>query len=246
MKTQAFNENGTMKSLEVAVVLSLISFAGYTLLKPEVKSRLFTENILVESQVDVKNPASYANPRNIVNTENAIETGKSAVNVKGDAITLDKNYIASPERLAEFLDEEKAKKLEERSFTIPEWIEKEMAVTNNPAAESTLATLFVNPATDELDRMAILRLYLVEEVEPPMEIGEWMLNESIFSSPNAIEAKSSENSKIEVWKIQNQKYGNRKFMLTQAEDKKLEIEGWMTDEKFWQTAEKKNETNKMN
>ena len=70
--------------------------------------------------------------------------------------------------------------------------------------------------------------------EPGLELESWMLNENNFNPGLTPEEKPSGQKKVEIWKVQNEKYGNRKFILTQVTDKKMEIERWMIDDNFWQ------------
>ena len=240
MKTQAFNENGTMRSIEAAVVLSMISFAGYTLLRAEFTTPLKRENYSMERTVGIANPFVSQHPDILQNTEKPAENPGQEVKERSGEVAFDKNYIASPERLAEFLDEEKALKLEERTFSIPEWFEENFRSEYSMEMDLPLVTFSSNSVTDELNRLVELKLFLVDEVEPAMEIKDWMTNETLFNPPAETMAESSDKSTIEVWKMKVEKFGNRTFLLTQSEDNKLGIEDWMTNETNWQAKQKKN------
>ena len=93
-------------------------------------------------------------------------------------------------------------------------MEIEAWMTNDKLFDSALAAL--EPASDS-----------------EMEIESWMLEESNFIPKTNLEEKPANAKKIELWKVNDEKYGRRKFILTQVNDKQLRIEYWMLTNRYW-------------
>jgi len=69
--------------------------------------------------------------------------------------------------------------------------------------------------------------------EQKMDIEDWMTDESTFAPKADDGGKVVRSKKIEMWKVHDEKYGNRKFILTQVKDRELEVEKWMLDNNYW-------------
>ncbi len=74
--------------------------------------------------------------------------------------------------------------------------------------------------------------YLVEETEAPMEVENWMTNESYFNCYiDFLEVEHEEKLEIENWMV-DEEFFVKSYMLIDKEEV-LEIENWMVDESYW-------------
>ncbi len=74
---------------------------------------------------------------------------------------------------------------------------------------------------------------LASAVEPKMKVEDWMLDGNNFVTKQATAEKTTNEKKVEMWKVENENFGNRKFILTQVNDRRLFVEKWMLDNYYW-------------
>jgi hypothetical protein len=240
MKTHAFNENSKIKSLEVAIILSLISLMGYTLLRSEVVTTIFfdgtrTVNRTMDDEFNggpgneiTENPVTGARQLTVMNKNEGLKSPAR------ECLT------GNSEKVSGFLTETSPEKAPAENNLR----EKLNYIVPLPSDEPSNAKMMVRNDETVNKSLVQLQLYLIDETESPLVVEEWMLNEKLYTPEVKGEEITSEGKKIEVWKIQNQNYGTRRFLLTQVEESKLGIEDWMTDENNWEPAGKKIKSDK--
>lgn len=122
----------------------------------------------------------------------------------------------------------------ENNLTIENWMTEESNfVSQDEMNDSTGESSEKDVAKAKDALYASASAALLPAAEPKLEMEEWMLDENNFKPKKIGEEKTSVERKVELWKVQNNKYGNRKFILTQVNDRKLEIEIWMINNKYW-------------
>ena len=73
----------------------------------------------------------------------------------------------------------------------------------------------------------------IEETDEPMELENWMTDESIFNSSLSIENETEEALKLESWMTDDSYFGVSTFKIVEETEEPLELEDWMISEKMW-------------
>lgn len=72
--------------------------------------------------------------------------------------------------------------------------------------------------------------YLEKETEAPLNVEEWMLDDSNFSSATSIESEIETPLEIETWKTNEKTLTVNSVVIETATDEEMELEDWMLDE----------------
>lgn len=108
------------------------------------------------------------------------------------------------------------------------------------AASMALSTLsYVSDASiagAKFDDMALLPEPLILEAEQPLEIENWMINNTYWAT-ETLDAEASELS-LESWMIDNSLWENKQHtepikLSATGSDHNMDIESWMIDCKLW-------------
>jgi len=120
--------------------------------------------------------------------------------------------------------------------------------TSYVSYSSSEATNFELLLEEEVEEVLVLEDWMTNETnfeisysikaaeETPMELEDWMTDEMYFSESSvSLEVALEEALEIEDWMLNTESFNveNTSFELATAEENKLELEPWMTNNKVW-------------
>jgi len=73
----------------------------------------------------------------------------------------------------------------------------------------------------------------IEETDEPMELENWMTDESIFNSSLNIENETEESLALENWMTTENTFYASNFVLEEESEEALKLESWMTDDSYF-------------
>ena len=79
-------------------------------------------------------------------------------------------------------------------------------------------------------------VYVETESESPMKLENWMINESLFEAHSAtLEVETEETLKLEDWMKDESNFSDTSLQFTQETEKELQLESWMLNEDLFST-----------
>jgi hypothetical protein len=72
--------------------------------------------------------------------------------------------------------------------------------------------------------------YLATETEEPLELEDWMIDETSFATITFIEAETETPMEIEDWMINESNFDVNSFSLEIETEEEMNLESWMLDE----------------
>jgi len=72
---------------------------------------------------------------------------------------------------------------------------------------------------------------IIEEVETPLNVEDWMTNETLFNSNSIyLEAETEEAMELEDWMTEENRFEGFVYQVNEETEIELKIEGWMLNE----------------
>ncbi len=122
-------------------------------------------------------------------------------------------------------------------FSIDAQVESTLHYENSQASNLAMATVesgnhhFTSTfSTNSLTTGNSFAAYLEKEIESPLNVEGWMLDDSNFSTATSIESEIEMPLEIENWMIDEKTFYVNSVAIETATDEEMELEDWMLDE----------------